>query len=73
MTETEKSLVPTRKWIANAISVLAGWLIALVSNDWVVSDELAISGIGILAGLLSSWLLANENTPGGVPRKARHG
>jgi hypothetical protein len=65
---TRKTWVPTRKWMANAVSVLAGWLVAAIQNDWVINTELQITAVGIGAGLLGSYILSNENTPGGVPR-----
>jgi len=70
MARTEKSFMPTRKWFANAVPVVAGWLVALIQNEWVVNTELQISAVGIVAGLLTSYLVSNENSPGGVPRRA---
>lgn len=51
--------LPSRKWWANAVSVISGWLVAVINNDWVVNTELQITAVGILAGLFTSWLLSN--------------
>lgn len=54
---------PTRKWWANAISVTSGWLIALITNEWVLNTELQVMAVGIVAGLLSSYVIPRGDSP----------
>lgn len=66
---TEKSLRPTRKWWAAQATAVIGWLIAAITAEWVIGTELQILAVTIAGAAFTSWLLPNENTPGGVPRR----
>ena len=69
MTETVKSALPTRKWIATQVTAVAGWLVALIQANWEVTTTLQIAAVTIVAQALIGYLLPNDNTPAGVPRR----
>lgn len=62
-----KSWVPTKKWLATAVTGAA----AIVAN-LIVSGEFGNTEQGmlatLLAGLVAAYLKGNDLTPGGVPR-----
>lgn len=73
MTETKKSWLPTHKWFANQVIAVGGWLVALINANWEVTQALQITAVGIVVAAITSYVLPNQNTPGGVARKAtRH-
>src|SRR4051794_24730914 len=64
--ETEKSLRPTRKWVAALIS--GGFTIgahAFGSGGWDDTEWAEVMTLG--AGLASSYFALNDETMGGVP------
>jgi len=69
MTGTEKSHAPTRKWWAQQVALVAGWLVSLIQAGWEVTPSIQIAAVGIVAAAIVSYLVPNESTPGGVPRK----
>jgi hypothetical protein len=65
---SESSLRPTRKWWAARITAVGTLLVLYVTaGEW--STEVSVALIGLLVEGLVSWLVPNEQTPGGVPLK----
>lgn len=65
-----KSAVPTKKWFATQIAAVAALLTMWVTTGaWDMEETIALIGLLTQAGL--SYLVPNDNTPGGVPVKQR--
>ena len=65
---TEKSAAPTRKWIAAQLTALAAIAVMYVtSGTWDTEESIALIGWFVAAS--TSYLVPNEDTPGGVPVK----
>lgn len=63
-----KSWAPTRKWVASLLTgVLAIAGTAVATNGWDAEEWAALVTLG--STLSVSYLVSNENTPGGVPLK----
>lgn len=65
----EKSWMPTRKWIAAEIAAVGTFLVALIQNEWQLSSELQVVLVGLVVQAVTTYLLKNADTPGGVPVK----
>ena len=63
-----RTLIPTRKWFVTQITALTGWAIAFVHVHARWTDTIIIGLITIASQAAISWLVPNDNTPGGVPR-----
>lgn len=63
----EKSLKPTRKWIAAQVTLGMGVVLMLVTGDPEISDPEKVAIGTFIAEAVVSWLVPNEDTPGGVP------
>ena len=67
MNAQQKSLKPTRKWIAALVTGLAS-----VAASWIVTSEFDDVERGMVATLLVSlagaYVRTNDESPGGVPR-----
>ncbi len=68
--ETVKSKLPTRKWIAAQVTAVGAWLVAAIEAGWDINTSLQILAVGIVIEAVTTYVVANENTPGGVPRAA---
>lgn len=66
---TEKSPAPTRKWLAAQITAAVGVILMLVTGDPAVTDPEKVAIGTFIVQALTTYLVPNENTPGGVPRK----
>ncbi len=65
---SQKSVIPTRKWIATQVTAVAALLTAWVTaGEW--NETLSIALIGLIAQAVIGYLLPNAETPGGVPLK----
>ena len=67
--ETRASAWPTRKWLAARITVLGGLLILFATHGWHLDEHTTIALITFLTESAVSYLVPNNNTPGGVPEK----
>ena len=68
--KTDKSLLPTRKWVSLLLTELAG-----VGASWLITGgfdgpERAMAAAA-LVHLAATYIVPNESTPGGVPRRQR--
>jgi uncharacterized membrane protein YjjP (DUF1212 family) len=62
------SAMPTRKWWAATVLGIAGLAVTWVSvGEW--NDALTGAVITLLAQRVATYLVPNEDTPGGVPTK----
>ncbi|MEW9547230.1 hypothetical protein [Nonomuraea sp. NPDC050783] len=66
---TRKSLMPTRKWWAMLVVALGAIAVSWVSAGQ-LTKETAIALIGVVVQAVATYLVPNDDTPGGVP--ARH-
>jgi len=65
---TTKSWLPTRKWFAAQIAAVATLLVAWLNADgW--NKTLAVALVGLVAQALITYIVPNQETPGGVPVK----
>jgi hypothetical protein len=62
-----KSWLPTRKWLAAQAVALAGIATSYVDSGWDATETKLCIAVAVQA--LVTYLLPNENTPGGVPLK----
>lgn len=63
---TRKSAAPTRKWLVTQITAVAAVLTMWVTTgSWDAEETVALIGLISQAGI--SYLVPNNNTPGGVP------
>lgn len=65
----KKSALPTRKWIAAQVLALAAVATSWVDSGWDDTETKLLIGIAVQAAV--TYLLPNEDTPGGVPLKTR--
>lgn len=64
----EKSSLPTRKWAVAQITALAAIAtMYLTTGSWDIEESVAL--VGLLVQAATTWLVPNEDTPGGVPVK----
>jgi hypothetical protein len=64
----EKSLLPTRKWWAAFATSVAGIVVMAISVGG-FSKEVGIALTWAVAQAVFTWLVPNQDTPGGVPVK----
>lgn len=64
-TTVEKSWRPTRKWIAAQVVALGAVLTSWVESGWDDTESKLLVGIFVQAAV--TYLVSNEDTPGGVP------
>lgn len=62
-----KSALPTRKWIAALVVALAGVATSAVESGWDDTEWKLLIGVAVQA--ITTYLIANQDTPGGVPVK----
>jgi hypothetical protein len=65
----QKSWQPTRKWIAATVTAL-GAIAVLWIQAGSFSMAVGIALVGAIVQALVTYLLPNENTPGGVPLRS---
>ena len=65
-----KTLWPTRKWWAATITAVGGILVTLATTGWDFTPELNGALITLATQRVVAYVTPNEDTPGGVPRKA---
>jgi hypothetical protein len=58
---------PTRKWWTATILAVAGILSTWAAGGWDWTDALSGAAITLIAQRLISYLVPNQDTPGGVP------
>jgi len=64
---SQKSSLPTRKWIAIQLTAIAGLVTAWLSvGEW--NSTLTIALVGLLTQAAVGYLVPNADTPGGVPQ-----
>ena len=64
---SQKSPLPTRKWIAIQLTAIAGLVTAWLSvGEW--NSTLTIALVGLLTQAAVGYLVPNADTPGGVPQ-----
>lgn len=64
----EPSLKPTRKWwVAQGTALAALATMYISTGGW--DAEESIAALGIFVQALTTWLIPNEPTAGGVPPK----
>jgi hypothetical protein len=68
-THTQKSLMPTRKWLVAQGTAVASWLVAAINADWHITAALQIMAIGIAVEALATYWTPNVNEAGGVARR----
>lgn len=61
--------MPTRKWITAQVVAIGAWLVAAINAGWHIHEALQITAVGIVVQAISTWLVPNQGTPGGVPAK----
>ncbi len=64
-----KTWWPTRKWWAATIVAVGGALVTLATTGWSWTDEFSGLIITIATQRLVAYLVANDDTPGGVPTR----
>ena len=65
---TAEELVPTRKWFAAQIAAVATLVVAwLNADEW--NKTLTVALVGLVAQALITYIVPNQETPGGVPVK----
>lgn len=57
--------IPTRKWIAAQIVAIAGIATSWVESGWDQTETKLCIAVAVQAAV--TYLLPNEQTPGGVP------
>jgi hypothetical protein len=63
-----KSAWPTRKWFAAQVVAIGALLTMYVTTDgW--DDEETVALIGLVVQAFTTYLVPNQDTPGGVPLK----
>lgn len=62
-----KSKLPTRKWWVAQVVALAGIATSWVDSGWDDLETKLVIGWAVQA--FATWMIPNENTPGGVPLK----
>jgi hypothetical protein len=63
-----KSVWPTRKWFAAQVVAIGALLTMYVTTDgW--DDEETVALIGLVVQAFTTYLVPNQDTPGGVPLK----
>ncbi len=66
--QAQKSNRPTNKWFATQVTALAALAtMYFTTGGWDVEENISL--VGIVAQAAISWLVPNDNTPGGVPPK----
>jgi ABC-type enterochelin transport system permease subunit len=65
----QKSARPTNKWLAGQATLIGTFLIALIQNKWQLSSELQVTLVGLVIQAITTYLVPNTDTPGGVPTK----
>ncbi|SDL95043.1 hypothetical protein [Nonomuraea jiangxiensis] len=65
-TSTSKSWLPTRKWWSMLV-VAVGALAVNWINTGQFTKEIAIALVGLLVQAATTYLIPNQDTPGGVP------
>ena len=64
----KKSWVPTRKWFYTQVTALTGLaLMYVTTGEW--NQEETIGAIALVSQAALSYIMPNEDTPGGVPLK----
>lgn len=69
MPARKRSAAPTRKWIAAQITALVGVILMLVTGDTTVTDPEKVAIGTFIVQAVTTYLVPNDNTPGGVPLK----
>lgn len=64
----QKSWVPTRKWFAAQAVALAAVATSAVDSGWDATEWKLLIGVAVQA--VVTYLVANQDTPGGVPVNA---
>jgi hypothetical protein len=62
---TKKSWLPTRKWVAAQVVALGAVAVSWIESGWDATEEKLL--IGIVVQALTTYLISNQDTPGGVP------
>jgi hypothetical protein len=65
----QKSWLPTRKWWAATITAL-GAIAVLWIQEGALSMAVGIALVGAVVQALITYVLPNDDTPGGVPLRA---
>lgn len=68
-TTTKKSLLPTRKWLAAQVVGAAAIATSAIDSGWDATESKLVVALAVQAAV--TYLLPNENTPGGVPLARR--
>jgi len=63
-----KSWWPTNKWWAALVTVIGSWVANLITAG-TFTKTIAIALVGITSQMIVAYLVPNDNTPGGVPRR----
>lgn len=63
----KKTLLPTRKWLAAQVVGLAGIASSAIDSGWDATESKLL--VALLVQAAVTYLLPNDNTPGGVPVK----
>lgn len=69
MSETKKSWFPTRKWWVQFVVSLGTVATMLWTGDGINTDDEKKAVIGLGVALAGTYLMPNDNTPGGIPRR----
>jgi uncharacterized oligopeptide transporter (OPT) family protein len=62
----KKSWLPTRKWVAGVVTAIAAFLVNWISAG-VFNKEIKIALVGLGASAVVSYLVKNNENPGGYP------
>lgn len=60
---------PTRKWTAATVIAVGGILATLATTGWDFTPEMNGTLITILTQRVVAYLVPNDDSPGGVPRR----
>jgi hypothetical protein len=62
-----RTLWPTRKWWAATVTAVGGFVATLASTGWHFTPQLNGALITIATQRVVAYIVANEDTPGGLP------
>jgi hypothetical protein len=63
----KKTWVPTRKWFYAQAIALGGLATSAIQSGW--DETESVLAVGIVVQAIVTYVLPNEDTPGGVPVK----